>query len=85
MSVLDINVGDIVQIRFTADRFVGHIGKVIGIRLVTVNRTIEPYMFLYTVKLSNKDSIEVDASKLTIVRSVKPHESGRKDITYERR
>lgn len=60
----DFNVGDLVQIR-TADKHNGRVGEIIGIRYIERN---ENGLLSYTIKLSDKDAIEVNDSQMSVVR-----------------
>lgn len=64
LKKFDFNVGDLVQIR-TADKYNGRVGEIIGIRYIERN---ENGLLSYTIKLSDKDAIEVNDSQMSVVR-----------------
>lgn len=60
----DFNVGDVVQVR-TTDKFNGKVGEIIGIRFIERK---SGGLLSYTIKLSDKDAIEVNDSQMVVVR-----------------
>lgn len=83
MIGLDIQTGDLVQLRASAKQNAGRVGRVIGIQYAK-GKKAEGFL-LYTVQFTDKEAVCLDAGKLNLLRATKPHESGRKDIDYERR
>lgn len=65
MSKLDLEIGDVVRIRENANQNVGDVGVIIGIRLAK-GKSGNP-LFVYTVKLSDASSVELDAYKLDLI------------------
>lgn len=62
---LDIQVGDVVQLRADGKPHAGKIGQVIGIRYIKGDKTD---LLGYTIKFSDKKSVEVNGARITILR-----------------
>lgn len=79
MNDLDINVGDMVQIRPQAKEKAGKIGRVISIK------TTKDYSDLsITVKFSDRSSANYYPFQLILLRSVRPT-NGKQEVHYEKR
>lgn len=79
MSDLDINVGDLVQIRPQATINAGEIGRVIGIKAIKGRSELS-----MTVMFSDNTSTTYYPCQLTLLRSVKPA-NGKQEVRYEKR
>lgn len=78
-----IEIGDLVQIRANAKYQNGRLGRIIGNHLIRTSSGND--LVLYTVQFSDTESFDFEGHCLALVRSTKPHKSGKKDITYETR
>ena len=67
ISKLDIECGDVVQIRAGAKSHIGEIGVIIGTRYTKLDNGSGA--ILYTVKFSDKDGADFMAHNLTLVRA----------------
>ena len=63
----DYNVGDVVQIRADGKKYAGKMGVIIGIRAITYDKNGTSDL-AYTIKLSDKKSVEVSAYRLRFLR-----------------
>lgn len=65
---MDFEVGDCVQINPNANKFVGAVGEIIGIKYQRADENLDGGIILYTVKFSDRQSADYVARKLRIVR-----------------
>lgn len=79
MSELDINIGDIVQVRPNATNHAGRIGKVICIQ---PNKT--HFDLTMVVKFTDTESVNFFPNELLLVRASRPS-SSRQEVKYETR
>ena len=63
----DYNIGDVVQLKADGKKYAGKMGVIIGIRAIVYDET-DTADLAYTIKLSDKKSIEVSAYRLRFLR-----------------
>lgn len=64
----DFKVGDVVQMKADGQKIAGRVGEIIGIRYI--ERKGEG-LLSYTIRFSDNESIEANASNFVVVRSAK--------------